>query len=105
MRKSLLLSIALLLFAACGSPSTKALVKIEANDDSCWSGNIDGSVSGCGNATIGMLEPSGKFRASVGKSKDDGTWLTVSLIIDGKVVDTAHTNQYLYADVTVEYQG
>ena len=105
MRKSLLLSMALLLFAACGSPSTKALVKIEAKDDSCWRGDIDGFISGCGNATISMLEPSGKFQASVRKTKDDGTWLTVSLIIDGKIVDTAHTNQDLMTGASVKYQG
>ena len=52
-----------------------------------------------------MLEPSGKFDSRVYKTTDDGTWLTVSLIIDGKVVDTAHTNQYLWADATVEFQG
>ena len=101
MRKNLLLTIALLLFAACGSPSTKALVKIEANDGSCWRGDIDGSVSGCGNGTISMLEPSGKFNSWVYKTTDDGTWLTVTLVIDGKVVDTAHTNEYLEsADVS-----
>lgn len=104
MRKSLLLSIALLLLAACGSPSTKALVKIEANDDSCWSGNIDGSVSGCGNGTISMLEPSGKFKSWAYKTTDDGTWLTVTLVIDGKIVDTAHTNQYL-ASADVSFKG
>ena len=80
-------------------------MKIEAKDGSCWKGDIDGSISGCGNATIGMLEPSGKFDSRVHKTTDDGTWLTVSLIIDGKVVDTAHTNQYLWADATVEFQG
>lgn len=51
-----------------------------------------------------MLEPSGKFSAYARKDTDDGEWLTLSLIIDGKIIDTAHTNLYQeYVDV--RFQG
>jgi len=80
------------LLVACSKTPTVALVRVEAEGNTCWTGIFDGLRDGCGNAEFELVDPQGKFSASVRKVTDDGLSVKLSLIIDGQLVDSASGN-------------
>ena len=92
MRKFLLVLSLCICLSSCSKPPTKAVARIEAESGTCWTGNLDGMQSGCGNAEFELIDPEGRFDAFVRKLDDDGLMLKLSLIIDGEVVDSASGN-------------
>jgi hypothetical protein len=76
-----------------GSSSTttsKAVVKITASDDVCWSGRIGRTEkSGCGSVTVRNVKGSdGVYTVKLRKTKGSGG-VTVKLIVGGKTVDSS----------------
>ena len=91
--KKLFLSMVLCsLIGACSKTPTGALVRVEAEGNTCWTGSFDGMYDGCGNAEFELVDPRGKFSAFVQKVTDDGLSVRLSLIIDGQVADSASGN-------------
>lgn len=91
--KNLFIVLPLCLFVgACSKPSTTAIVRVEAEGNTCWTGNIDGSRNGCGNAEFQIVDSDGRFSAGVRKLDNDGLELKLELIFDGEVVDSASGN-------------
>ncbi len=74
------------------NPTTDAIIQIDAPSSLCWSGAIgDATREGCGSAAINVDSSIGIFAATAQKQSDDKQALTISLIIKGKVVDSATT--------------
>jgi hypothetical protein len=76
-----------------GSSSTttsKAVVKITASEDVCWSGRIGRTEkSGCGSATVRNVKGSdGVYTVKLRKTKGSGG-VTVKLIVGGRTVDSS----------------
>ena len=92
MKKSILVLSLCLLVSSCSKPATSAVVRIEAEGGTCWTGLFDGMRNGCGNAEIELVDPNGRFSAQIRKLDDDGMMLTLSLIIDGQIIDSASGN-------------
>jgi hypothetical protein len=91
--KYLLLPAIVVLASCVGLNSTTvATVQIDAPASLCWSGAIgDATHEGCGTTTINIDSSIGLFAATAQKQSDDKKALTISLIINGKVVDSATT--------------
>ena len=82
-----------------------ATIQVEAPASLCWSGAIgDATRDGCGDATFEIDSSISIFVANAQKQSDDSRPLTLKLIIEGKVVDTATTTA-AYGIATVSGQG
>lgn len=82
-----------------------AQISVDASPNVCWSGSfVDATHDGCGTKSIQVDSDIAIFAAVVQKKSPGGGRLTISLIVDGKVIDTASTMSE-YGVVTVSGHG
>jgi len=82
-----------------------AQISVDASSNVCWSGSfVDATHDGCGTTSIQVDSDIAIFAAVVQKKSPGSGTLTISLIVDGKVIDTATTTSE-YGVVTVSGHG
>ena len=82
-----------------------AQISVDASSNVCWSGSFEGAThDGCGTTSIQVDSDIAIFAAVVQKKSPGGGTLTISLIVDGKAIDTATTTAE-YGVVTVSGRG